>query len=90
MSADLSTSEHNGDWEKTIAGVVFASSGVDKAFKGGIAMAVTVKSISLWRNEVENQVGTLAHTLEPVTKAGGKLAGADGVSVSGRGSKGCD
>ena len=36
-------------------------------------MAVTVKNISLWRKEVENQVGTLAHTLEPVTKAGANL-----------------
>ncbi len=32
-------------------------------------MPVTVKNISLWRKDVENQVGTLAHTLEPVTKA---------------------
>lgn len=36
-------------------------------------MAVTVKHISLWRKEVENQVGALAHTLEPVTKAGVNL-----------------
>ncbi len=36
-------------------------------------MPVTVKSISLWRKEVENQVGTLAATLEPVTKAGANL-----------------
>jgi hypothetical protein len=36
-------------------------------------MPVTVKNISLWRKEVENQVGTLAHTLEPVTKAGANL-----------------
>ncbi len=33
-------------------------------------MPVTVKNISLWRKEIENQVGTLAHTLEPVAKAG--------------------
>jgi len=33
-------------------------------------MPVTVKHISLWRKEIENQVGTLANTLEPVTKAG--------------------
>jgi hypothetical protein len=32
-----------------------------------------VKNISLWRKEVENQVGSLAHTLEPVTKAGANL-----------------
>jgi hypothetical protein len=36
-------------------------------------MPVTVKNISLWRREVDNQVGTLAHTLEPVTKAGANL-----------------
>jgi hypothetical protein len=36
-------------------------------------MPVTVKNISLWRKEVENQVGSLAHTLEPVTKAGANL-----------------
>lgn len=36
-------------------------------------MAVTVKHISLWRKELENQVGALAHTLEPVTKAGVNL-----------------
>lgn len=36
-------------------------------------MPITVKHISLWRKEVENQVGTLAHTLEPVTKAGANL-----------------
>lgn len=36
-------------------------------------MPITVKTISLWRKEVENQVGTLAHTLEPVTKAGANL-----------------
>jgi hypothetical protein len=36
-------------------------------------MSVTVKSISLWRKEVDNQVGSLARTLEPVTKAGASL-----------------
>ncbi len=36
-------------------------------------MPLTVKTISLWRKEVENQVGTLAHTLEPITKAGANL-----------------
>jgi hypothetical protein len=36
-------------------------------------MPVTVKNISLWRKEVENQVGMLAHTLEPLTKAGANL-----------------
>ncbi len=33
-------------------------------------MAITVKKITLWRKELENQTGTLAKTLEP-------LAGAD-------------
>jgi hypothetical protein len=36
-------------------------------------MPVTVKNISLWRKEVENQVGMLAHTLEPLTKAAANL-----------------
>jgi hypothetical protein len=36
-------------------------------------MPVTVKNISLWRKEAENQVGTLAQTLGPVTKAGANL-----------------
>ncbi len=36
-------------------------------------MPVTVKTMSLWRKEVENQVGTLAQTLEPLTKAGANL-----------------
>jgi hypothetical protein len=36
-------------------------------------MPVTVKSISLWRKEVLNQAGTLAETLEPISKAGANL-----------------
>ena len=36
-------------------------------------MPVSVKNISLWRREVGNQIGTLAQTLEPVTKAGANL-----------------
>jgi hypothetical protein len=36
-------------------------------------MPVTVKSISLWRKEVVNQVGVLAETLEPVSKADANL-----------------
>ena len=36
-------------------------------------MPVTVKTISLWRKEVENQVGALAHTLEPIAKARANL-----------------
>jgi hypothetical protein len=37
------------------------------------AMPVTVQHISLWRKETENQVGTLAKTLDPVVKAGANL-----------------
>jgi len=40
---------------------------------GGIAMPVKVKNISLWRKEVDNKPGTLAQTLEPLTKAGADL-----------------
>src|SRR5215470_1364126 len=36
-------------------------------------MLITVKSISLWRKEVVNQVGVLARTLEPMSKAGANL-----------------
>jgi hypothetical protein len=36
-------------------------------------MPVTVKSIALWRKEVLNQAGTLAETLEPISKAGTNL-----------------
>ena len=36
-------------------------------------MPVTVKNISLWRKEVENQAGMLAQTLEPLAKAGANL-----------------
>jgi hypothetical protein len=50
-------------------------------------MAVTVKSISLWRKEVENQAGTLAHTLEPVTKAGANLHVLMGYRYPGEGTK---
>ncbi len=70
-----------------MAGVVFASSGVNETFTGGAAMPVTVKNISLWRREVENQVGTLAHTLEPVTKAGANLHVLMGYRYPGEGTK---
>ena len=33
-------------------------------------MAVTVKKITLWRKELENQTGTLARTLEPLASVG--------------------
>jgi hypothetical protein len=50
-------------------------------------MPITVKSISLWRKEVENQVGALAHTLEPVTKAGANLQVLMGYRYPGGGAK---
>ena len=50
-------------------------------------MPVTVKNISLWRKEVENQVGTLARTLEPVTKAGANLRILMGYRYPGEGTK---
>lgn len=50
-------------------------------------MPVTVKNISLWRKELENQVGTLAHTLEPVTKAGANLRVIMGYRYPGEGTK---
>jgi hypothetical protein len=36
-------------------------------------MAVTIKTIKLWRTEVENKVGALASTLEPISRAGTDL-----------------
>jgi hypothetical protein len=36
-------------------------------------MPVTVKNITLWRKELENQTGTLAETLEPLAGAGADL-----------------
>src|SRR5258708_39103898 len=75
------------DWAKAQGGVVFASSGLDETFMGGAAMPVTVKSISLWRKEVENQVGSLAHTLEPVTRAGASLHVLVGYRYPGEGTK---
>jgi len=50
-------------------------------------MPVTVKNILLWRKEVENQVGALAHTLEPVTKAGANLHVLMGYRYPGEGTK---
>src|SRR5215471_1242197 len=76
-----------GDWEKPMAGVIFASAGKNERFAGGATMPVTVKSISLWRKEVENQVGALAHTLEPVTKAGANLQVLMGYRYPGEGTK---
>jgi hypothetical protein len=50
-------------------------------------MALTVKNISLWRKELENQPGTLAHTLEPVTKAGANLQILMGYRYPGEGTR---
>src|SRR5215471_113456 len=50
-------------------------------------MPGTVKNISLWRKEVENRVGTLAHTLEPVTKAGANVQILMGYRYPGEGTK---
>ena len=50
-------------------------------------MPVTVKNISLWRKEVENQVGMLAQTLEPVAKAGSNLQILMGYRYPGEGTK---
>ena len=50
-------------------------------------MPVTVKNISLWRKEVDNQVGTLAHTLDPVTKAGANLQIVMGYRYPGEGTR---
>jgi hypothetical protein len=36
-------------------------------------MAVTVKRITLWRSDAENQPGALARTLEPLAQAGADL-----------------
>ena len=50
-------------------------------------MPITVKSISLWRKEMENQPGTLARTLEPLTKAGASLQVVMGYRYPGEGNK---
>jgi hypothetical protein len=38
-----------------------------------MVMAIKVKSITLWRREVENSPGALAGTLEPLARAGADL-----------------
>jgi len=50
-------------------------------------MPVTVKSIVLWRNEVENTPGVLAGTLEPFAKGGADLQVVMGYRYSGNESK---
>jgi hypothetical protein len=37
-------------------------------------MAVSVKTITLWRREVDNRSGALAQTLEPLSRAGADLS----------------
>ena len=51
-------------------------------------MAVTVKSISLWRKEAENKTGLLAQTLEPLAKAGADLSVVMGYRLPGNEAKG--
>jgi hypothetical protein len=36
-------------------------------------MAISVKKINLWRREVPNRPGMLAHTLEPLSRSGANL-----------------
>ena len=50
-------------------------------------MPVTVKRISLWRTEVENQPGAFARTLEPLAKAGANVQVAMGYRYPGEGNK---
>lgn len=50
-------------------------------------MPITVKNISLWRKEAENQVGALAHTLEPVAKTKANLNVLMGYRYPGEGTK---
>jgi hypothetical protein len=50
-------------------------------------MAVTVKKITLWRREVDNQPGVLAHTLEPLATARADLQVVMGYRYPGNESK---
>jgi hypothetical protein len=56
-------------------------------FLGGTAMPVTVKSISLWRQEAENKTGLLAQTLAPLAKAGADLGVVMGYRLPGDGAR---
>jgi hypothetical protein len=51
-------------------------------------MAVSVKKIALWRNEVENRPGALARTLAPLARAGVDLQVAMGYRFPGNETKG--
>ena len=46
-------------------------------------MAVTVKKIALWRNEVRHEAGVLADVLEPLTAAGVNLRVLSGYAFPG-------
>ena len=50
-------------------------------------MAVTVKKVTLWRNEVANRPGTLAKTLEPLAGSGADLKVVMGYRMPGNESK---
>jgi hypothetical protein len=45
-----------------------------RSVKSEVAMAVSVKTITLWRREVDNRTGVLARTLEPLVRAGVDLS----------------
>jgi hypothetical protein len=51
------------------------------------AMAVTVKSITLWRKEAENKTGLLAQTLAPLASAGADLGVVMGYRLPGNEAK---
>jgi hypothetical protein len=53
-------------------------------------MPVTVKSIVIWRKEIDNEVGVLARTLEPLHKAGADLQVLNGLPLSGQRGKSCN
>ena len=57
------------------------------ASKEELAMAVTVKKVTLWRSEVENKAGVLANALEPLAKAGADLQVVMGYRYPGNESK---
>jgi hypothetical protein len=50
-------------------------------------MPVTVKRITLWRKEIDNQTGTLAEALQPIAKAGADLQVVMGYRYPGEGAK---
>jgi hypothetical protein len=50
-------------------------------------MAIKVKSITLWRREVENRPGELAATLEPLARAGSDLQVVMSYGLPGQGNR---